>query len=322
MVFPVYSAWAATYGRVSNDAVAREAIYNNNVRWIQENNLDGSMGVGPFLDLTQEEFKAEHTGLNVEKPKLTSQVYLGRHSYSGAELPTEIDWSVNGAVTPVKNQGSCGSCWAFSTTGSLEGAAANAGLPLTILSEQQFVDCDKAEDLGCKGGLMDSAFEYVMGLKDAGTGVCSEESYPYTGKDAGTCATDTADCTIAVPASALTGYQDVDPNEDALAEAVALGPVSVAIEADTAVQFYFGGIIKSNFCGAKLDHGVLVVGFGVGEDGTKDAGVKYWKVKNSWGGKWGEDGYMRMKKGKGGKGQCGILTGPPSYPILSVTVNV
>merc|ERR1711890_73180 len=123
-------------------------------------------------------------------------------------------------------------------------------------------------------------------------------------------------CTIGLPASQVTGYKDVDGNEQALQEAVAEGPVSVAVEADTVFQFYAGGIGKTNFCGANLDHGVLAVGYG------QQNGVKYWKVKNSWGKTWGEKGYIRLLKGKGGKGQCGILSGPPSYPVISSSVTV
>merc|ERR1712071_688675 len=112
-------------------------------------------------------------------------------------------------------------------------------------------------------------------------------------------------CTIGLQASAVTGYTDVDGNEEALQEAVAQGPVSVAVDAQTVFQFYNKGVVKTNLCGAALDHGVLAVGYGV------DNGVKYWKVNNSWGGSWGENGYIRLLKGKGGKG-LGILTGPPS----------
>jgi len=118
-------------------------------------------------------------------------------------------------------------------------------------------------------------------------------------------------------ASAITGYKDVDATEEALQEAVAEGPVSVAIEADSPFfQLYTGGVFGSRFCGANLDHGVLAVGYGV------DDGKKYWKVKNSWGNSFGESGYIRLLKGKGGTGQCGILTGPPSYPVIASDVTV
>merc|ERR1712048_501682 len=206
--------------------------------------------------------------------------------------------STKSAVSPVKNQGSCGSCWAFSTMGSLEGRAAIATGNLQQFSEQQFVDCD-------------NAFKYLMQSK----GACTEDSYGYKGK-AGSCQIDS--CTIGLEASKVTGYKDVAADAEALKEAVAEGPESVAIQANSPFfQLYTGGVFKSNFCCATLDHGVLTVGYGV------DGGNQYWKVKNSWGGSWGEHGYIRMIRGtKGATGECGILTGPPSYPVISSDVTV
>merc|ERR1712046_14452 len=212
---------------------------------------------------------------------------------------------MGGAVSPVKNQGSCGSCWAFSTVGSLEGRSQIAKGNLQQFSEQQFVDCDKGfGDHGCRGGLMDQAFKYLMQSK----GACTEDSYGYSGKR-GTCEIDT--CDVGLPASDVTGYQDVDQDITALKEALSHGPVSVAVCAMTVFQFYFGGIVSTNLCGAALDHGVLAVGYG------SENGKNYWKVKNSWGASWGEHGYIRLNADKGGKGQCGILSGPPSYPVIS-----
>jgi len=311
MVFPTFAAWAATYGKVYNgDEVAREAIYNANVEWIKANNEDGTQGVSPFMDLTREEFKAQYLSLKPENRVDSEAAYLGTFKASGVDTPDEIDWSTQGAVSPVKDQGSCGSCWAFSTVGSLEGRAQIATGTLQQFSEQQFVDCDKAfGDQGCNGGLMDNAFKYLMQSK----GACTEESYGYKGKG-GSCQIDS--CTIGLEASKVTGFQDVDGTEEALQEAVAQGPVSVAVDAETVFQFYNKGIVKSNFCGASLDHGVLAVGYGV------ENGVKYWKVKNSWNSRWGENGYIRLLKGKGGTGECGILTGPPSFPVISSSVTV
>merc|ERR1712032_117582 len=240
-----------------------------------------------------------------------SEAYLGRHYYSGADLPDEIDWTTKGAVSAVKDQGQCGSCWAFSAVGSMEGRHQLArGGDVVQFSEQQLVDCDKNGDEGCNGGLMDTAFQYLQGS----SGVCTEDSYSYKGR-ASSC--QESSCTVGLKASAITGYKDVDATEDALQEAVAEGPVSVAIQANSPFfQLYSKGVFSTNFCGANLDHGVLTVGYGV------DNGKKYWKVKNSWGSSFGEDGYIRMLKGKGGKGQCGILTGPPSFPIISSDVTV
>lgn len=287
----------------------RRSTFEENVAHIiAENKKDQGyyLGVNQFTGMTTDEFaNLMLTGL---KPKEEDKVKLGVRKYSGAALPDEVDWSTKGSVTPVKDQGSCGSCWAFSTTGALEGRAQLAKGDLTPYSEQELVDCDKDfGDEGCNGGLMDNAFQYVMA-----NGISTEDSYTYSGRG-GNCAK--ASGTEGLKAGEVTGYVDVDASEDALAEAVAEGPVSVAVQANTIFQFYSGGIMGGP-CGASLDHGVLAVGYGV------DSGTKYWKVKNSWGARWGENGYLRMKKGKGGKGQCGILTGPPSYPQFSSSVEV
>jgi C1A family cysteine protease len=312
VAFPTFAAWAATYGKVYNgDESIREAIYNANIEYINQNNEDGTMGPWtPFMDMSREEFQAQYiSGIQGEITK--GDAYLGQLEYSGAELPDDVDWSdsAHGAVTDIKDQGSCGSCWAFSTTGSLEGRTQIATGQLTALSEQQFVDCDtKFGDQGCNGGLMDNAFQYAMQAD-----ICTESSYSYKGKG-GSCKE--SSCTVALKKSQITGYQDVAGNEQALAEAVSQGPVSVAVCAVTIFQFYNKGVVTSNLCGAMLDHGVLAVGYGT------DSGTKYWKVKNSWGKSWGENGYIRLQKGKGGKGECGILSGPPSYPVISSSVTV
>lgn len=311
MVFPAFAAWAALYGKDTSNSLEREAIYNANVKYIEEHNeaYGNVLGLSPFLDMTQEAFKDWAYTVKPMDSLFDKYGYIGRHEYGSTLVPEAVDWSTKGAVTPIKNQGTCGSCWAFSTTGSLEGRLAISSGKLTSLSEQQFVDCDKAQDEGCNGGLMDSAFVYAKSA-----GVCTEDSYKYTGSG-GSCKK--ADCKIGLPASAIKGYKDVAPDSmDALAEAVAAGPVSVAVDAETAFQFYFGGILKTNFCGDTLDHGVLVVGFGV------DAGTQYWKVKNSWGASWGEHGYIRMLKNKGNKvGECGILK-QPSYPVIEANSSV
>merc|ERR1711862_379756 len=212
-----------------------------------------------------------------------------------------VDWVAGGAVTPVKNQGSCGSCWSFSTTGALEGAWEIATGHFVSVSEQQFVDCSK-QNSGCSGGLMDYAFAFAEG-----TSLCTEGTYAYTASD-GTCSP--GGCTVAIPKGGVTGFTDVEHNEQALMSAVSLQPVSVAIEADrSAFQSYNTGVLQGN-CGTQLDHGVLCVGYGI------DNGVDYWKVKNSWGSSWGEAGYVRMLRGKGGDGECGILKSA-SYPSVN-----
>jgi len=216
--------------------------------------------------------------------------------------PSSIDWRDKGAVTGVKDQGNCGSCWAFSSTGAMEGAYKIAKGSLTSLSEQDFVDCDTNGDHGCNGGLMDNAFAFAK----SNGGICTEAAYPYTASK-GTCVD--SKCTkTAAPKS----FTDVSKNsESALMSALAQQPVSVAIEADqSSFQLYKSGVLTAS-CGTNLDHGVLAVGYGT------DNGVNYWTVKNSWGDSWGESGYIRLSRDVSQKqGQCGILSGPPSYPNM------
>jgi C1A family cysteine protease len=213
-------------------------------------------------------------------------------------LPASVDWVAKGAVTGVKDQGQCGSCWSFSTTGAIEGAYFIKYGKLYSLSEQELVDCDTV-DSGCNGGLMDNAFTYVQKY-----GITTESSYPYTAVQ-GTCKSTTP----VIPPGVVKGFVDVLPSgdENALAAAVAQQPVSVAIQANQlAFQFYSSGILTGT-CGKRLDHGVLAVGYGT--DGT----TPYWRVKNSWGTGWGEGGYIRIQRGAD---KCGIADAA-SYPVLA-----
>merc|ERR1712137_20993 len=254
-------------------------------------------------DLAPEEFGQHYFGFNgAAYSKLPR---TGVHTYQGEELARNVDWVLAGAVTPVKNQGQCGSCWSFSTTGGLEGAWELASGNLVSVSEQQFVDCSK-QNSGCNGGLMDHAFQFAKGVS-----LCSEASYPYTASD-GSCST--GGCDVVIPKGGVTAYTDVAHSESALMSALNKQPVSIAIEADkSAFQSYQSGVLQGN-CGTQLDHGVLAVGYGV------DSGAKYWKVKNSWGGSWGEHGYIRMLRGKGGDGECGILKSA-SYPTVDANAR-
>lgn len=226
--------------------------------------------------------------------------------------PSTVDWRTKGVVTPVKNQGSCGSCWAFSTTGSLECRYAIAEATLNDLSEQQLVDCsDSYGNDGCNGGLMDNAFKYI----EATGGLCTEAAYPYTGAD-GKC----KESTCGTKYNPISTYTDVTKDNEAdLETATTQGCVSVAIEADQFdFQYYSGGVLDGS-CGTSLDHGVLVVGYtnvASQSAGVGAAAESYWIVKNSWGATWGEAGYVYICKNcdkNGSKGECGIDE-EPSYP--------
>jgi len=251
--------------------------------------------VNKFSDLTSAEFTAMYAGLKGKA--MHGSANLGTLPRLHQEVAGSVDWRTKGAVTPVKNQGQCGSCWAFSSTGGLEGRNQIATGNLVSLSEQQFVDCDK-QDSGCNGGLQDSAFSYA-----AEVAVCTEDSYPYTAQD-GYC--QASSCTAGLQQGAISGHYDVEQDCNALAEAVASGPVSVGVDAGS-FQSYSGGIL-SNDCGTSLDHGVLVVGY------TDDAFI----VKNSWGADWGENGYIRLSRNScGSSGVCGVCTGAVVPEIAS-----
>jgi len=219
-----------------------------------------------------------------------------------------VDWRQKNAVTPIKNQQQCGSCWAFSSTGSIEGAVAISTGRLLSLSEQQLVDCSVAQgNHGCEGGLMDYAFTYVISNR----GITTEANYPYTATGPNSCQSTKA----ASHDATITSFNDVPQNQEAqLIAAVTKQPVSVAIEADQSqFQFYKNGIFSSS-CGTQLDHGVLAVGYSTSQ------GQDYWIVKNSWGTSWGMAGYILMAQHVGATGICGINM-MSSYPVASRAVE-
>jgi C1A family cysteine protease len=270
------------------------------------------LGHNKFSHMNQDEWRA-FVRQGLLKPELNeAPANIHPEPADVSALPASVDWVDSGAVTGVKDQGQCGSCWSFSTTGALEGAYKLKYGNLESWSEQHLVDCDNfkngGRDMGCNGGLMDSAFSWIQ----KNGGICTESAYPYvsgTTKTSGTCAEKSCTKNANV---APKSYTDVTKNSDsALMSALAQQPVSVAIEADKAsFQLYKSGVYSDASCGTTLDHGVLAVGYGTMN------GQDYYRVKNSWGTSWGDKGYIYMARGVSGAGQCGILSGPPSYPNL------
>lgn len=252
-----------------------------------------------FADMTHKEFAEIYL------------IQLGRPGVKGcskwvepknATVPDTVDWREKGVVTPIKNQGQCGSCWAFSTTGSLEGQHAIVTGKLVSLSEQELVDCSgKFGNEGCNGGEMEWAYDFI--ISRGSKGLCTEDSYPYKAHDE-KCREDT--CTTGATCTGCVTLPS--KNETALKIAVgSIGPISVGIDAsEEAFQLYKKGVYDPKHCSkTQLDHGVLAVGYGT-EDG-KD----YWLVKNSWGTDWGMKGYIMMARNK--HDECGIAT-DASYP--------
>lgn len=262
----------------------RKNIFLRNLIRIQEHNANPAntyqQGVNQFTDLTQAEFEAIYLTLQVPKRTYKEVESVVTMSSSG-----EIDWQKAGKVTPIKNQGGCGSCWAFSATAAQESAILLAGGESVSLSEQQLVDCSRSYgNQGCNGGWMDSAFEYAIDH-----GLTTTSAYPYVARDQA-CKIDSGDYKV-------DNYVDV-PGCDSLLNALSARPVSVAVDASVWSPYKSG--ILSN-CGLNVNHGVLLIG----------ATDEYWKIKNSWGTSWGESGLIRLTRGN----TCAICQ-YPSYPTV------
>ncbi|RWR96989.1 thiol protease SEN102-like protein [Cinnamomum micranthum f. kanehirae] len=311
-LWDLYERWRSHYtvSRDLNEKHRRFNVFKENVKFIHEFNKKDApykLKLNKFGDMTKHEFRSTYAGSRVEHHRMRRGTPRGGGSFmyeKVTDLPSSIDWRKKGAVAEVKNQGRCGSCWAFSTVVAVEGINQIRTQELVSLSEQELVDCDITDNHGCNGGLMDYAFEFIK----RNGGITMEKNYPYAGEQ-GSCSSSKENSRVVT----IDGHEDVPKDdEDALMKAVANQPVSVAIEASgRAFQFYSEGVFTGE-CGTDLDHGVAAVGYGTTVDGTK-----YWIVKNSWGVEWGEKGYIRMERGISAKeGLCGIAM-EASYPIKS-----
>lgn len=309
-----FDDWVNEFNVQIHDDVHRENLIRNwkindeYIELVNGRNLSYTLAHNHLSGLSSKEY-TEFLGFekSIRTPNLDSSMETSNYG-----LLTSVNWVDMGAVTTVKDQGQCGSCWSFSTTGALEGAYFVKYGSLPSFSEQQLVDCDTlrngGKDHGCNGGLMDNAFSWI----EKNNGLCVETDYPYTSgitKTGGTCQTT---CSVNTK-SAVKSIVDVRPSSDNdMMAALSKQPVSIAIEADQKdFQLYSSGVFTGQ-CGTGLDHGVLAVGYGT------LSGQDYYLVKNSWSSSWGDNGYIRLGRGpqfNNGDGQCGMLL-EASYPVL------
>ncbi|GAU30262.1 hypothetical protein TSUD_384840 [Trifolium subterraneum] len=329
-----HQQWMMKYGRTytnHSELEKRKKIFQENLEYIENFNNVGNksykLGLNPYSDLTSEEFIASHTGLKVPTQLSSSRMKSVAVPFDlNDDIPTNLDWRQQGAVTDVKDQQNCDwllggpwpptihvflevhgrqeairCCWAFSAVAAIEGIVKIKTGNLISLSEQQLVDCD-SQNNGCGGGYMDNSFNYIIQTN----GIASEADYPYQGIEQ-TCKLNDQ----MTPAAQITSFVDVPVNdEQQLLQAVAQQPVSVGIDPSTEFHLYKEGVY-SGTCGRPFNHAVTAVGYGVTDDG-----IKYWLIKNSWGKNWGEQGYMRVLRDSGKPGgQCGIAA-HASYPTI------
>ncbi|XP_019157415.1 PREDICTED: ervatamin-B-like [Ipomoea nil] len=298
-----HDEWMVRYGRSYKDdteKAKRFKIFKENVEFIESFNKAGTvsykLGINQFSDLTNEEFMSTMSCDDNAPLRPMPLKPVPFPNVSLDEFPDHLDWREKGAVTNIKDQGTCGSCWAFAVVATVEGIHKIKTGQLISLSAQQLVDCDLTNK-GCTSGKRLKAFQY---LKDSG-GLVTESDYPYEGVQR-SCNTQK----LRNPAATITRYQSVAPNEIALQTAVTNRPVSVGVLIDEAVfKNYrvgvFSGINGTGNCGSGVIHAMTVIGYG-----TSSEGEKYWLLKNSWGTGWGENGYMRMARGINDAGVCSV----------------
>ncbi|KAL8268259.1 hypothetical protein R6Q59_002057 [Mikania micrantha] len=277
----------ARYDRVYDNDEEKEMrlnIFKKNVEFIESFNSNQirsyKLAINKFADRTKDEFEAYVSGH--KDPLMKSSLSTSFRYENVSEVPYSMDWREKGAVTQVKNQGVCGSCWAFSTITAVEGITQLTTGKLMSLSEQQLIDCNRNDvSVGCKGGSKENGFEYI-----AKNGINTENNYPYMATDEACIATNEAN-----QAARISGFEIVPANnETLLLNAVSQQPVSVSIDANGDEFKYYSSGVFTGYCGTKLNHDVTVVGFG-----TQD-GIKYWLVKNSWGDGWGMNGYIMLQR--------------------------
>lgn len=302
-VIAAFKEWSKTHNKeytTPGEFVYRLAVFYKNYLEVRDHNNKNALweaGFNQFSDLTLEEVIAKYTGYRPsDRPK-----NYAHFPNKGLTQTSAWDWRDHGAVNPVQDQGQCGSCWAFSAVAALEGVwFVNKG-SLLKFSEQELVDCSgKYGNYGCNGGLMDNAFNYV---KDHG--IHLEKEYPYYATD--------RKCKVSgTPSGHDTGFHDVTPkSSSALHDAVRQNPTSIAVEVNNNFQMYSRGIFADTSCGTRLNHGIAAVGFGSAD------GKNFWIVRNSWGARWGENGYIRILNDmtEGHPGICGMYTAC-SYPTV------
>ncbi|NXB29301.1 CATL1 protein, partial [Eulacestoma nigropectus] len=306
-----WEGWKSLYAKEypGEDEAIRREIWEQNLRHIQQHNWEESQGkhsyrlaMNHFGDLTNEEFNELMNGYIPVKREEPTPLF---RASAALKAPAKVDWRDKGYVTPVKSQGICGSCWAFSATGALEGLMFRQTGKLVLLSEQNLIDCTrKLGNNGCRGGSAQRAFQYVQ---DNG-GLNSERTYPYQGTDNSCCRYNPRD-----KAATCSGYKSVPRgNEVALQQAVAdVGPVAVAVDATSRdFLFYKSGIFTCPPGKQNLSHAMLLVGYNTAPKGNSEE--SYWILKNSWSERWGKKGYMFLRKGAGN--QCGVANAA-SYPL-------
>ena len=296
-----WELWKRNHGKdySKDEELQRHTIWESNKVYVENHNANASMwgytlSMNEYADMDGAEFASMMNGYRGSNHG-KNPLYVS----SGKVTASNVDWRDKGYVTGVKNQGQCGSCWAFSTTGSVEGQHFKSTGKLVSLSEQNLVDCSSAEgNHGCQGGLMDNGFEYII----KNNGIDTEASYPYTAEN-GKCHFKSSEV-----GAQISSYKDIPQEDcDALASALEeIGPISVAMDAShLSFQLYHSGVYDPFLCSqTKLDHGVLVVG--------QDVGKNAWIVKNSWGEGWGMKGYFEITKKHN---KCGLCT-QASYPIV------